>query len=446
MKKQKTIHIIAFLLVYSSCLGQNSSAVSLKTCIESALKNNPSSKVYMTRVDIARQQKIDALSGYLPQLNGSGNFDNNIKRQFTVIPAGAFGAKDMKVQFGNQFNTSLNLQADQVIYDQSLIAGMKANRPNIEIAQLKEQMNENDLIYNTALNYFEALSYKEQLNLMAEDQKKLNRILEVQKVQYDQGVITRVNYNRVQVSYNNLLSQISLAEANYQLAISKLKSVINWPAGQDLSVVAMDEIGLDNAFSAQVDQDIKSKPDYLLLERNIRLREIELQRKRAAILPTVSGYARYGANAFGNDLMDSYESWNGFSSVGFRLNVPLFGGLRRYSQVKQSEMELFISRQDLLINAESYRLKIQSAGHRLLTAYNDLLSNKNNIELAKSVFDDTSLMFEKGTAGLSDFLNAEYAYKEAQSNYTRAVYSYLTAMIDLEYAKGTIRTFVDGLK
>lgn len=419
--------------------------MSLKECINYSLKNNLTNVIYDNQVKLAEQQKIEGLSSYLPQINASGTLDDNIKRQVTVIPAGVFSPVDTKIQFGNQYNTSVNLQADQVIYDQTIIAGLKANAPNIELARLNRLRNEDDIIYTTAANYYQVLIYKEQIKLLAENEKKLSGILTVQKLQYEKGVITKVNYNRVQVTYNNILSQKNVAETNYSLAIARLKNAMGMPAETDLKVVDSVDYRQEVSISVNPDFNIKNKPDYMILEKNLRLSEIDLKRKRASVLPTLSAYARYGASAFGNDFEQSYNHWYDYSAIGLKLNVPIFGSLRRYSQITQSELNVMNSRQNLLINAENIRLQLQNSNTQLVSSFSNLQSNKNNLALAKDVFDDTSLQYEKGAAGLTDLLNADYAYKEAQSNYISSLLNYLIAKIELERSKGTIKQFVNQL-
>lgn len=441
----KRFKILCLSVIAIATSGLAQAPMSLKDCIDYTLKNNPSNPLYENQVKIAESQKLEALSGYLPQVNGSGTLDDNLKRQVTVIPAGAFSPTDMTVQFGNQYNTSLTLQAEQVIYDQSLLTGIKANKPNIELAELKKLRNDDDLIYTTASAYYQVLIYKEQMKLLSENERKLSDLLAVQKLQYEKGVITRVSYNRVQVNYNNVVSQKKVAETNYDLAMSRLKNAMGIPVEKQIAVVDTINYKQDVAMPVTNDFNIKNKPDFLILEKTITLQEIDLKRKRATVLPTLSVYGRYGASAFGNDFAESYDHWYDYSVVGLKLNVPLFGGLRRYSQIKQSELNLYNSRQNLIINSESIKLQLQSANTQLLSSYTNLLSNKNNIELAKTVFDDTGLQYQKGAASLTDFLNADYSYKEAQANYINSLLNYLIARIDLERSKGTIKQFVNQL-
>lgn len=445
MKNVYNLMVLFALGISGNAFSQTGNKLSLKECIEYTLKNNPANTVYDNQIKIAEKQKLEALSYYLPQVNATATLDDNLKRQVTVIPAGAFSPTDIKVQFGNQYNTSATLQADQVIFDKSLLAGIDANKPNIELAELKKMQNDDNLIYNTAAAYYQMISYKEQIKLLSQNEKKLSDLLTVQKLQLDKGVITRTAVNRVQVNYNNVVSQKKVAETNYNLAIIKLKNTMGVPLESELNVIDSINYKQDIELPVISDFDIKNKTDYQILEKNILFQEIDLKRKRAAFSPTLSAYARYGANAFGNDFQKSYENWYDFSVVGLKLNVPIFSGLRRYSQVSQSELNLYNARQNLVINSENIKLAMQGSNTVLLSSYTDLQSNKNNIELAKAVFEDTSLQFEKGTVALTDFLNADYAYKEAQTNYIKSLLTYLTARIDLERSKGTIKQFVNQL-
>ncbi|HWZ21212.1 MAG TPA: TolC family protein [Cytophagaceae bacterium] len=424
---------------------QSAQALTLKDCIDYTLGKNPNNIVFNNQIEIAGRQKTEGMAAYLPQLNFTGALDDNLQRPTTVIPAGAFSPVPLRVQFGNQYATTLNLKADQVIYDQSLIEGIKANKPNIELAVLKKLRNDDDLIYNTAAAYYQVLVYKEQLKLLAENEKKFSDLLTIQKLQYEKGVITRVSMNRVQVNYNNILSQKKVAETNYALSMNCLKNNMGIDIDQQIIIVDSIDYKQETNFPLTTDFNIKSKPDYQILEKNIRMQEIDLKRKRASNLPTLNAYAQYGTNTYGNDFIKSYNQHYDYSAVGLRLNVPIFSSLKRYSQIKQSELTLKNTRQTLIINSQTLKLQLQNANTQLISSYNNMQSNKNNLGLAKEVFDDTNLQYQKGTATLTDFLNADYSYKESQYNYINALLTYLTSRIDLERSKGTIKQFASQL-
>lgn len=444
---EKSITLSLSLLAISAIHAQqgNTQVYTLKNCIEYTLGQNPSNAVYENQIKIAERQQQEGLASYLPQVNFTGTFDDNLKRPVTIIPAGAFSKEDLRVQFGNQYATALTLQADQVIYDQSVIEGIKANKPNIEMAKFKKMRNDDDLIYSTAAAYYQVLIYKEQLKLLSENEKKFAELLRVQKLQFEKGAITKVSLNRVQVNYNNIQSQKKVAKTNHDLALNRLKYAMGIELEKEIQIVDSLNYNQETVLPQGNDFEISNKPDYLILQKNVELQAIDLRRKRASMLPTLNAYGRYGANAFGNDFVKSYRQFYDFAVVGLRLNIPIFGSFRRYSQIKQSELNLINTKQNLLINAQSLQLQVQNANTQLLSSYNNLSANKNNLALAKEVFDDTNLQYQKGAVTLTDFLNSDYAYKEAQSNYINSLLNYLIARIDLERSKGTIKQFANQL-
>lgn len=444
---KRNISIAGFVLVMSSfqLAAQNATVMSLKDCINYSLTNNPNAMIYSNQIAIAEQQNREGLSGYLPQVNLTGSLDDNIKRQVTIIPAGTFGPEPTKVQFGNQYASTLNGQLDQVIYDQTLINSIKASKMNVQLAGLKMEKNEDDIIYTTASAYYQVLIYKEQLKLVQENETKMEQLVNVQKLQVEKGVLNESSYKRVLVNFNNIKSQRELTEMNLQMSLSNLKNSMGMNLEDPLEITESIDFQKDVPIPANDKVSITEKADYRILEQNIMLQEIDLKRKRAQYLPTLSGYARYGANAFGNEFRSTFNDWYDYSAIGVKLTVPIFSGFRRDAQVKQSELTLENTKQNLFINARLFELQLQNSQVQLNTSYINLKSTKENLELANEVYDMTSLQYEKGTVGLSDFLNADYSKKEAQSNYINSLLNYFIASIDIEQSKGTIKEFINKL-
>ncbi len=97
------------------------------------------------------------------------------------------------------------------------------------------------------------------------------------------------------------------------------------------------------------------------------------------------------------------------------------------------------------ITENNLRVADQNANLVLLNAFNSLQNNKQNIVLAKDVFDNSSLQYQNGVASLADLLNAEYAYKEAQSNYLDALIGHLVAKVEVEKIKGNLKNYINNL-
>lgn len=420
--------------------------LSLKDCIAYTLVHNPTIPIYNNDIKSANQKKIEALSGYMPQVNGSVAWDDNLKRQVTVLPGAVLGQpNDVAVKFGNQYNTNAMLQADQTIYDQTLLSGLAGIAPNIEAARLKKEKNDDDILYNTATSYYQVITYQEQLKLLDQNERKFAEIVRIQKLQYEKGVIKKSDFDRVRVALNNITSQKQFAQTSMELALNRLKNYMGMPLSDVLivadSAASLQEITLpaQNDFNANNTWDIK------ILEKNILLQEVQVKRSKAGYIPTLGFYARYGGQTFGNDFKTSFNHWYDYGAIGLRLNVPIFDGLRKSSQVRQNALTLDNVRQNLLITRNTVTLQNQNANVQLINSYNNLQTNKDNLDLAKEVFDNTSLQYQNGVASMADLLNSDYSYKEAQTNYLNSLVNCLIAKTDFERTKGNLKQYLTTL-
>ena len=439
------LYAIGILLTLTISQTMAQQKYTLKECIDYSLKNHLSNQVYQNNIEIATQQGREALAGYLPQIAGTATFDYNIKRQTTIIPAGAFSPTETRLQFGQPFLTTPVIQADQVIFDQSLLYGIQANKPNKEISELSLKQNQETLIYNTTAAYIEATIYAERIRILATNENKYKDLLAIKKLQLDKGVATEIDYNRILVTYKNIVAEKTLAETNRELALNKLKDAMGMTLQETITI--NDSLNYDRLIpTSDISQfDVTQLYSYKINVQKIHLQEIDVKRKKAAFMPTLNGYARYGAQSYSAQFSTAFDRWFDYSTIGLRLNVPIFSGFRRDSQLKQSQLTLANAKQNFIINNNTLQLQAQNANTQLKKSYNDVANNKENLSLAQEVFDITNLQYQKGTGTLTDLLNAEYSLKEAQNNYITSMLNLLSSTLNNEKANGTLIPFASKL-
>lgn len=441
-----TLLILTISLHVGKTYSQSTTPYTLKQCIDYGLTNNPTSTIYQNEVKISRQKTIEYISPYLPQINGSVTWDDNFKRQTSIIPAGAVGnPTDIKVQFGTQFNTAATMQLDQALFDQTMMYAKPGIDGTNALADLKVQKNNEDLIYNTAVAYYQVLVFSEQQKLLEQNKLKFDELLKILNLQLSKGAIKKIDVDRVTVNYNNIISQINLIQTNKELALNNLKNAMGMTLEESLSIVDSINSNVQIVMPETTTFNYKSRLDYQLQETSISLLKVDMGRKKTAFLPTLGFYARYGAQAFGNDFVTSFDNWFDFGSFGLKLNIPMFSGLRRHSQYMQSKFTLINNELNLKMNVNQMKLQQQNASTKLLNSFTSVNTNKDNLKLAKEVFDNTTLQYQQGAASLADFLNADYAYKEAQTNYTTSLLNFLSARLDYEKSQGTLINYINTL-
>ncbi len=437
MKIHLITGVVAAILMAFPSAGQQQ--LTLKACIDYGLRHNRNVKIARISEETAHEQAREALSAYLPQVSGSATLDDNVKLQSTVIPAGIFGSEPTRVALGTKYATNASAQLDQVIYDQALLTGLKANKPNMESALLNAEKTRENLIYNISTYYYQVFITEQQIGLLRDNLDKTRKIAEVLKLQLEHGVIRKVDLDRTQVSLNNIQSQLNLAENNLILAQNRLK----FQMGMDLN----EQVTL--AQPAREPEMLLNTPafdynlltDFKLQKVNMQLYGIEKARIQAGYLPKLSLYARYGTQALGNELGASWNKWMGYGAIGLKMTIPVFDGFRKNAQWKQADLKLQTLNEQLQLNIQNYELQNSNSQMQLKKASSNVISDESNVALAREVYAVTTLQYQQGTVTLPDLLNAETSYKEAQNNYINSLLSYYQARLDLEQSQGTLSSF-----
>jgi len=440
------IKIIVFLLFSSWLNAQAQENWTLKQCIEYGLKNNRNNTIYANQKLAADAKAKEVLADYLPKVSLTSTLDNNLKLQQSVIPAGIFGPDERRISLTQKYNSGAVAQLDQVIFDQSMLTGLKVNKYNKMQADLNIEQSQEAIIYNISTAYFQIFVYNQQLDLLEYNKGTYEKQMEIYQLQVNKGTTLQKDLDKVSVDYNNTLSQIRVTQSNRQLAENELKFEMGFPINDrlrvdvstkmEVSVPTNDSIG---SFSPA------SRIDYKLAELNIKVLEIEQARIKAGGLPKLTGYARYGAVGFGNTLRGAYDELLPYSAVGLKLSIPILDFYKRGAQSKQAKLNRMNAEENLKLSEGRFKVDYENAHTKLVQAQANVENDQRNVTLAESVLKVTDLQFQKGTTNLTDWLNTQNSLKEAQSSYLSSLYSYYQARIDLEKATGTLKAFYNSL-
>jgi outer membrane protein len=436
---------LLFPLLLLAAIAGAQPALTLKDAIHFGKANSPLIVIAANDRERAEAQATEALSSYLPQVNASGQLDNNLKRPTTILPPGVFSDQPTPVQFGTQYNTTLNIQAEQTLFDLASLNGIQAAGPNREMARIREEQAEEQLIYEASRAYAAALTTRLKVQLLDANQAQYDSLVPLMELRRSMGVAQALDVDRLEVARRNILSQRTVAQANMELSMGQLKQIIGMPLATDIVLVDTLPVGGQLIATTQGPFSLDRLNAYRYAETALLLNGIDVRRKRNAYLPTLSAFGRYGANAQGNDLGDSYDRWFDYATVGVKMNVPLYSGSRRSSQLKQSQLALSNAQQQLKLNSMAWELEEQNARTRMEATLANVENDDANLRLAEEVFRLTEKQYSLGAAPFSDVLNADYQLKEARNNYTASLLQYYLAIIDLNKALGTLIPFANSL-
>jgi outer membrane protein TolC len=451
--KTKTLRaclILAVPFFLSGRIIAQNQTLSLKECINYTLQNHPNSTIYKNSVKSAKEKIRENRSALLPSISGNVGLDYNIKLATSVIPAGSLGTEETKLQMGNKFSNSAYVELDQKLFDRSALLDVKTSKVDKEIADLDLLKENETLIYNTASAYYEVLTYAEKGKLLRESEKRYEKTVNILELRYAQGEEKKSEYTRAKVNYNNVRFDIESNNSSYKLALNKLKNSIGMDIEVPISIkdsitgIDVKELPLTIGLN---DFDANRLLDFQIDQKNLSIKKLDIKQKRAAYLPTLSLYGKYGGDAYGSDFLKTLGgTWYDYSVIGVKATIPIFSGFKKQSQLAQSKLSLASMELTNELNLQEYKLNIENASTDIVSTYTNLKESKENLQLATEMMDAAMVEYREGTVTLSSLLDTDYSYKEARTNYTTSLLDYLTAQLSYYKNIGTISQFVNEIK
>lgn len=443
MKKMKFIMpLLMGLLAVNELSAQE---MSLKQCIEYGIEHNVSIKRATLEIDKTAEKEKEVLSTGLPQVNASSSFNDNLVLPTQLLPGAIFGAPPgtfIPVRFGTQYNVNAGATATQLLYNQTLLVGLQAAKVAEDLAGLGAEKAKEQVIYDISTSYYALQVSNVQKQIIESNMKKVNKLLEMTKVQFENGFAKKTDYDRLKVNQTNLLTELGNLQLSIEYLEGMLKFFMGMPLDSTLVIAKMIEPGASQNSTPQA--NISNNIDMRILETQKVLNELNIKQYYAGYFPVLTATASYNWSNMGNEihLTGDQAKWYNTSAVGLNLTFPIFDGFNRHFKASQAKIQQDQMEMDGLYLTESIRL-------RNLNAYNTLKANQasvsvqeNNMKLAEEIFVSTQEQYNGGIVSMSELLNTETALKEAQTHYLRSIVQVKIAELELMKASGNIQSIV----
>jgi outer membrane protein TolC len=121
------------------------------------------------------------------------------------------------------------------------------------------------------------------------------------------------------------------------------------------------------------------------------------------------------------------------------LSFPIFEGGKRYQEIKGAQLEVERFDYDFISLKNSVNTEYMQALANYKSDLNNYHVLKENLELAKDVYETIQLQYRAGTKTYLEVISAETDLRAAQLNHTNALYQVLSSKLDVQKALGTLQ-------
>ena len=148
--------IIIFINIESFAQQQDYTNLTLNGVLQIALNTNHEIKKARLEVENGRFKTKEVWGEALPTVEGVGGLIHNPLLQQSALPGEIFGqpGTTMLVALGQKWNTNIGVTVSQVLFNQSVFAGLKAAKTSQELYELQTSLTEEAIIEQVASAYY----------------------------------------------------------------------------------------------------------------------------------------------------------------------------------------------------------------------------------------------------------------------------------------------------
>ncbi len=404
----------------------------LNHVIEYALGHQPLVKQAQLDQEITDQMIKGKLADWYPQISFVYNYQHTAELQTSI-----FGGNPTKVGVNNLSAAQFN--GTQTLFNRDVLLAKKtASTVEAQSSQITSRTKV-DVVVNVTKAFYDVLATTQQIRIGQEDIIRLQRSLKDATSQYKAGVADKTDYKRATILLKN--SQATLKSNQEQLKFKEkyLKTLMGYPLNADLHI-AYDTLQMENeiVLDTTMDLDYMKNIDYKILFTQKQLQKANVSYSKWAYLPSANLFASYILNYQNNNFYELYQTKFPYSYVGATLSLPLFQGGKRRANVQQQKLSLDRIDWDLT----NLQNTLGTEYERSLAAYKSSLVNylalRDNVELAREVYDVIQLQYKNGVRAYLDVTVAETDLRTARINYFNALYQVLASKMDVQRALGEI--------
>ncbi len=442
--KHQIYTLLLFLglgLSASAQVKDTTASFSLQEAISYAQSHQVSIKNAQIDEQIAINTVKQTIGIGLPQVSANASFQDYLKVPTSLLPGEFFGAPgtQIPVKFGVKYNSSIGLEANQLLFDGSYLVGLQASKTYKELSVKNTSRNRIETAIAVTKAYYSVLVSNEQLLLIDANLERLKKSLNDTEQMFKNGFVEKIDVDRLKVLNNNLLTErenvirllalnVNLLKFQMGMTIDSKLTLTDKIANIDITKTPL--LGDSQAFNKRI--------EYSLLATQKKLNDLDVKRYKSLFLPSLSAFGSTSANFQDNKFSNLYDTRFPTTVVGLRLSIPLISGGQKLYQLRNAKLAVLKTENELVNLQNGINLEISQAQTVYFNGQQSLENQKRNMELAKEVLRVTKIKYDQGVGSSLEVTTAETSLKEAQNNYINALYDMLINKVNLDKALGNI--------
>jgi outer membrane protein TolC len=409
--------------------------LTLRDAVNMALRYNLGAIESGQNAQIARGQRLLALSNLLPQVS-AGASENVQQVNLGTVGLSGLNVSGIPTVVGPFSYSSVDGSVSQTLFSFESIQRFRSARTAEQAAQLSYQ-DILDVVTLTVGNaYLQIIEADSRIKAQEAQVQNARALYDRAVDQVQAGTVPRIEATRTEVQLHTEEYNLSIARNNFQVAKLALGRAIGLPLGQQFELA--DALPYSDISPLSVDEALqiayKSRSDFRSALASQKAAAQTLSATKGERYPVVAVNGDYG------DLGPTFGHSHGEFTFQAGIRIPLFTGGRIKGDITQAEAEL----RQRKAEGENIRGRID---YDVRTAFLNLNAAKEqvevatqNVELANESLARSKDRFTSGVTDSVEVVQAEQALASANDQFITSLYNHNFSKLSLARALGVART------
>lgn len=476
--KHITITLIIFYLLSYMAYAQEKLQLSLSEAQDYAIEHNKSLKSARLDIESAEHKLKESIAQGLPQIEASldwmtyfgyemkFNFGGGETPSFTdaqILDATtqtlneftgnpAFGLNPVtpqdlyNYQAGSSFSgilqsmlpantikmtdaSTAKIQVGQLLFSGQYWVGIKVAKLGQKIAEQGLENSILDIKESVTNSYYMVLITEKTIDTFKKSIENLNKIKGHTQNMFNNGMAEQTDVDQLSLQVNMLENTLRSMERGLQMINSMLKFQLGLEPSSNLVLTEDLEaiITILNPQSEINDFNIANNSTYQLIESQEEITEKMIEMQKMLYAPTITGFYAYNQK-----LLTTGFDMTPNNVAGITMSLPVFSSGSKKHKIAQAKIDLDKMKLNKLMVEDQLNIQQKQLLLDLETANENYNVQKENVKLAKRVYDNIQLKFEQGMASSLDLTQSNSNYLQAESNYIQSIMSLLQAKVAID--------------
>ncbi len=400
--------------------------ITLDQAVNMALTNNPIGKIAVYEFEAAKGALTAARSYRWPTFSAthrdSWTWAGEKANQRNGVPNNY-----VSDYFSNSVSASWTLWSGNRVESQISQAKLSLDASRWEIAAARQELK-----YSATDAYFKFMAARDAVRLATESVERLERYLQDVKLQFEVGVVAKVDVLRSEVELAKAKQNLIEANNAYNVTMANLNTIIGLPLTTELKVAGdLSYEKYDQALAACMDNALRQRPEIFQATDAAKIAQEAITIARSGYLPTVSAVYQAGWND------SKFAGTNNYNwTVYLTTNWTFMDSGLTAGKLKQASEGFKKAKEQLQQTVDAVRLDVQATYLTLKSAEQSIATSSAAVGLAEEDYKIKVIRYQAGVGTNLDVLDAQVALTTAKNNFLQAMYSYNNYRSKLDKAMG----------